>query len=113
MDIEEVCGGCEVSVSTEPVLFEVLVGAWPYKWETYSDLPTAKYTALWGTYGKGGAEHCGGGCMHHRLRYVRLMDCDTEHLLAILATQHQLADTCYPAIIISILADRGVCPIVV
>lgn len=41
-------------------------------------------TLWWGTFGPGGAEHCGGGCQEHRLRLVRLADCGTDHLEAIL-----------------------------
>lgn len=77
-------------------------------------LYAAKQLAMWGTYGKGGAEHCSGTCPEHPLRWKRLIDCDTEHLQAILRTQWQLwypgvAGTCdYPDIIKAILKDRGV-----
>lgn len=33
---------------------------------------------MWGTYGKGGAEHCAGTCPEHRLVWKKLVDCDTE-----------------------------------
>ena len=48
------------------------------------DLATAKKVALWGTYGKGGFEHCRGTCGAHEYKEVRLIDCSTEHLQAIL-----------------------------
>jgi hypothetical protein len=38
---------------------------------------------LWGTYGKSGKEH---------FRWKRLVDCDIDHLQAILDTQHQLTE---------------------
>lgn len=38
--------------------------------------------AVWGTYGK---------CGTQPLRYVRLIDCSTEHLLAILRTQPHIS----------------------
>lgn len=69
-----------------------------------------KQHALWGTYGKGGAVHCGGTCPMHRLRWVRLVECTTEHLQAILRTQAQIRNTEYPALIANILRDRGVVP---
>jgi hypothetical protein len=69
-----------------------------------------KQHALWGTYGKGGAVHCGGTCPLHRLQWVRLVDCTTEHLQAILRTQSQIRNTAYPGLIASILRDRDVVP---
>lgn len=45
---------------------------------------------LWGTYGKGGVEHCAGTCLLHPLRWVKLADCSTDHLQAILRTQHHI-----------------------
>ncbi len=39
--------------------------------------------AVWGTYGKSGQEP---------LKWVRLMDCSTEHLEAILRTQHHITN---------------------
>jgi hypothetical protein len=66
----------------------------------------AKETARWGTYGKGGVEHCGGTCPKHPLVWKRLVDCDTDHLQTIL--QYQLADDNYRELIRSILADRGI-----
>lgn len=68
-------------------------------------LETAKQAAMWGTYGKGGTEHCNGTCPEHPLRWKRLIDCDTEHLQAILGTQ--LINNSYRVIINSILKDRG------
>lgn len=63
--------------------------------------------AQWGTYGKGGGTHCKGTCPQHQLRWVRLVDCETPHLLAILATQYQISYTQYPRIIKAILKMRG------
>lgn len=73
-------------------------------------MQAAKLTAMWGTYGKGGVEHCNGRCPEHRLTWKRLVDCDTEHLFAILRTQRQIyAPGCdYPEIILAILRDRGI-----
>lgn len=69
----------------------------------------AKEVCMWGTFGKGGVEHCHGveGCPQHPLVWKRLVDCDSEHLRAILRTQRQLRHTDYPTIINAILADRG------
>ena len=63
---------------------------------------------LWGTYGKGGIEHCDGTCPLHQLRWKRLEDCDTEHLQAILRTQRQVHE--HPAlkkVIEELLFERG------
>ena len=60
---------------------------------------------MWGTYGKGGLEHCNGTCPLHPLRIVRLVDCNTEHLFAILRTQLQIPPVYYYAII-AILTER-------
>jgi hypothetical protein len=68
-------------------------------------------TAMWGTFGKGGVEHCGGTCPLHQLKWKRLVDCDTEHLQAILRTQHQIVGHYYTDYIHSILKDRGVKPV--
>jgi hypothetical protein len=62
------------------------------------DLKTAKQNAVWGTNGKSGNEP---------LRYVRLVDCSTEHLQAILLTQKEHLYDSYAMIIRSILDDRG------
>jgi len=70
-------------------------------------LELAKATAMWGTYGKGGIEHCGGRCAEHPLVWKRLVDCETEHLIAILRTQPQVWESDYVKIILSILKDRG------
>lgn len=72
------------------------------------DLETAKEHAVWGTFGKGGLLHCNGTCPEHPLRYVRLKDCETDHLKAILATQSQIQGRSYQRIILSILADREI-----
>lgn len=66
---------------------------------------------MWGTYGKGGAEHCAGTCPEHRLVWKKLVDCDTEHLQSILRTQRQIVDHYYTDLIHAILADRGVKPV--
>jgi hypothetical protein len=62
-------------------------------------LEAAKSQAMWGTYGKSGVEP---------LRMVKLVDCETDHLLEILRTQHHIRRTDYETIIRSILKDRGV-----
>jgi len=59
-------------------------------------IPT-KDTAMWGTYGKGGNEP---------LKWVKLVDCTTEHLEAILRTQPQVWNTNYEEFIKEILEDR-------
>ena len=72
-----------------------------------------KNTVQWGTYGKGGAEHCAGTCPEHQLRYKKLIDCDTDHLQAILRTQYQLYNPRLDYIldiIHSILKDRNIVP---
>lgn len=68
-----------------------------------------KRELLWGTYGRGGVEHCAGTCPEHQLRWKKLTDCDTEHLQAILRTQRHIpAD--YTSAIHAILTERGVKP---
>jgi hypothetical protein len=69
-----------------------------------------KNEAMWGTYGKGGAEHCAGTCPEHQLFWKKLVDCDTEHLQAILRTQRHIVGHPYTELIHSILNDRGVKP---
>lgn len=69
-----------------------------------------KFQAMWGTYGKNGATHCGGTCPLHPLVWKRLIDCETEHLQAILRTQHHIRGHYYTDLIHEILADRGVTP---
>jgi len=76
-------------------------------WNSFETIDEAKLNAIWGTYGKHGAKHCGGNCPLHQLRWVRLVDCETPHLFAILSTQPQIRDTQYPTIITAILKDRG------
>jgi hypothetical protein len=71
-------------------------------------LEEAKKQATWGTYGKNGLTHCRGTCPEHQLRYVRLIDCSTEHLLAIVNSQYQIKGGDYEEIILSILKDRDV-----
>jgi hypothetical protein len=68
--------------------------------QTNSDL-------VWGTYGKGGVEHCAGRCPLHPLQWVKLVDRETSHLQAILRTQRQIRYTVYQRVIESILKDRG------
>lgn len=70
-----------------------------------------KETALWGTYGKGGAEHCAGLCPEHPLVWKLLTDCDTEHLQAILRTQAFIRYHPYDGFIRSILKERKVRPV--
>lgn len=62
-----------------------------------SSFEQAKRLAEWGTYGKNGNEP---------LRWVRLIDCSTEHLENILRTQPQIRGHIYQRIIKSILNDR-------
>lgn len=71
----------------------------------HSVINRMKYTMIWGTYGKGGLQHCGGQCPDHQLRWVRLIDCSTEHLIAILTTQPHITKL-HRMVIGSILADR-------
>lgn len=77
-----------------------------------TNFETLKNTMQWGTYGKGGVEHCGGQCPEHKLAWVKLVDRETEHLQAILRTQRHIYNGAgtYVEIIHSILADRGVEP---
>lgn len=75
-----------------------------------SDFEIAKQEAFWGTFGKGGVEHCAGRCPLHKLQWKKLTDCDTEHLQAILRTQRQIRYHMYTKLIESILKDRGVKP---
>ena len=77
------------------------------EWESFKTIEEAKLNALWGTFNKNGVKHCNGKCPLHQLRYIRLIDCESSHLFAILGTQHQLRFTKYPVIIESILEDRG------
>lgn len=70
-------------------------------------LPEFVLNAMWGTYGKRGVLHCNGTCPQHQLRWVRLVDCETSHLLAILATQPHITHTHYPSTIKLILVSRG------
>lgn len=58
----------------------------------------AKYKMVWGTYGKNATEP---------LHYKRLVDCSTNHLIAILKTQHHITNT-MRFMIASILRDRKV-----
>jgi hypothetical protein len=57
----------------------------------------AMETAEWGTFGKTGNDP---------LTYVRLIDCSTEHLQAILRSQKQIWGTDYEYLIRAILRDR-------
>jgi|SRR5579863_10177916 len=77
----------------------------------FEDFETLKKTLVWGTYGKGGVEHCAGRCPEHKLQWVRLIDRETEHLQAILRTQRQIRyHRLYRGVIEGILKDRGVKP---
>lgn len=71
-----------------------------------TDMGVAKREAVWGTLGKGGVEHCSGTCPDHQLTYKKLIDCDTEHLEAILANSRHIRGSHYENIIQSILTDR-------
>ena len=65
-------------------------------------------TAKWGTYGKGGIEHCMGRCSAHQFRWKLLTDCDTEHLQMILRNQRQVErHPVTKSIIHRILIGRG------
>ena len=88
-------------------------GAWetPRSSSSWSAaVKAAKENALWGTFGKGGVEHCHGTCPKHQLRWKRLVDCSTPHLKAILRSQRQAWQSTYVDIIEGILKDRGVKP---
>jgi hypothetical protein len=65
---------------------------------------------IWGTYGKGGVEHCAGRCPLHPLQWVKLVDRETSHLQAILRTQRQIVGTHYQRGIEAILRKRGETP---
>ena len=65
-----------------------------------NDFEIAKANAVWGTYGKNSDQP---------LTWKRLVDCETDHLQAILRTQGGLSMT-YMEIIHSILKDRGETP---
>lgn len=71
-----------------------------------ADLPLAKESAVWGTFGRGGYEHCRGTCKDHQLQYKKLIDCDDEHLHNLLNPQWAVPES-YRTIIRSILKDRG------
>ncbi len=62
-----------------------------------ASLDDLKKIARWGTFGPSGNEP---------LKWVKLIDCSTEHLEAILQTQPHILGTAYVDIIKSILADR-------
>jgi hypothetical protein len=65
---------------------------------------------LWGTYGKGGVEHCGGLCPEHQLQWVKLEDRESSHLQAILRSQRQIVGTNYETAIHRLLTERGETP---
>ena len=66
------------------------------EWAKEQDPELVKNLHIWGTYGRDGRSP---------LRWVKLVDCSTEHLLAILETQPQLTDLTR-WVIESILRDR-------
>jgi hypothetical protein len=70
--------------------------------------PRLTRKTLWGTYGKGGFEHCAGMCPEHQLHWKPLDECDSDHLQMILRNQRQV-DECPPLkqIIHEILFERG------
>ena len=70
------------------------------------EISRAKKLMMWGTYGKGGVEHCYGTCPEHQLRWVRLIDCSTEHLHAILRTQSHIGHD-YTRVFNTIIQDRN------
>lgn len=61
-----------------------------------STFEEVKAALLWGTYGKP---------RKRSVKWVRLADCSTEHLKAILTTQHQI-DSIYRIVIESLLESR-------
>src|SRR5271157_3038789 len=65
---------------------------------------------IWGTYGKGGVEHCAGRCPLHKLQWVKLRDRESSHLQAILRTQRQISGTNYQRQIETLLRERGETP---
>lgn len=69
------------------------------------NLEDAKRLATWGTYGKGGWDHCKGNCPLHQYQEVRLQDCSTERLQTLWTNDWLTAD--YDRIVESILDDRG------
>jgi|SRR5579863_511578 hypothetical protein len=69
------------------------------------DANIGKHFAMWGTYGKGGWEHCKGTCPEHQYREVRLMDCSTEHLQTLWTNDWLTGD--YESVVEAILDDRG------
>ena len=75
-----------------------------------TSLKDLKQNLMWGTYGKGGVEHCAGRCPEHKLQWVKLIERESDHLQAILRTQRQIVGTQYDRAIRSILMDRGVTP---
>lgn len=76
-----------------------------YSFETYVR------TSRWGTFGKGGVEHCMGRCPEHQLRFKRLLDCDTDHLQMILKNQRQVEQSPFlKSLIHHILIERDVTP---
>ena len=63
-----------------------------------ADIEDAKQVARWGTYGKSGSDP---------LKWKKLIDCETEHLEAILRTQPHIKQySGLKEIIESILEDR-------
>jgi len=58
----------------------------------------AQENLVWGTYGPN-------ACHYPNLRWKRLVDCETDHLVAILNTQHQI-NTEYREAIDAIMKDR-------
>ena len=67
---------------------------------TDEEIDTLKYCVKWGTYGKGGNEP---------LKWVRLIDCSSEHLVNIIKNLHIFGgyhNHPYFQIIQSILKDR-------
>lgn len=65
-----------------------------YKGESFEDI---KKKLLWGTYGKDGDQP---------LKYVRLIDCETEHLQAIIKDVAKI-NPLHRGVILSILIERG------
>lgn len=78
---------------------------------TSKTLAELKQNLVWGTYGKGGVEHCGGHCPDHKLQWVKLHERETSHLQAILRTQRQIIGSDVERGIHALLADRGVKPV--
>lgn len=87
-------------------LLSIRIEAKPTPVSKKTSFELAKETMEWGTYGKGGFDHCKGTCPEHQLRWVLLKDCSTEHLQAIMSGKWRVPYD-YQLVITGILEDRG------